>query len=134
MARAASPNPAFPGAGIDAPGRSGMTLRDYFLSQATIPFSERAEVSPGNGVMAPLRRTTRRQMPCRPIGRRVDRIDKVRLMGGHVRVPWRPERKRRRPWPALSRTLTQQLRSRVRSKLAQRTDLKISLWQTRRFR
>ena len=122
MARAASPNPAFPGAGIDATGQNDMTFRYYFLEQASIPFSECARVSPRNGVMAPLRRATRRQMPCPPIGRRGDRIDKVRLMGEHVRAPWRPAHRRRISWPVLqSRTLTQ----RVRSKLAQLTEPKI---------
>ena len=112
--------------GIDAPGQSGMTLRDYFGGQTVIPFRERAEVSPRNGVMASLRHDTRRQMVCRFIGGGGDRTDNVNLMGGHVRAPWRSTRKRRRPWPALqSRTLPQQLRSRVRSKLIQRTELKI---------
>ena len=55
MAGAASPNPAVPGAGIDAPWQNGMTLRDYFEDQAMIPFLERAEVSLMNGVMASLR-------------------------------------------------------------------------------
>ena len=41
MADSGSPNPpAFPRAGIDAPGQNGMTLRDYFAGQALIPFLE----------------------------------------------------------------------------------------------